>query len=71
MKILKRPDNIVFDTENPDKMDFNPIPTHGLTPLHQTIDKSEWDFLTQFFTEKKGFEHPIFRDFGQSYFYCI
>ncbi|MFM9952381.1 MAG: hypothetical protein ACKV1O_30910 [Saprospiraceae bacterium] len=71
MKILKRPENIVFDTENPDKMDFTPMPTHGLTPLHQTIVETEWDFLTQFFAGIAGYDHPIFKDFGQSYFYCI
>jgi len=71
MKILKRPENIVFDTENPDKMDFAPMPTQGLTPLHQTIEQAEWDFLTQFFTGTAGCDHPIFKDFGQSYFYSI
>lgn len=71
MKILKRPENIVFDTENPFKMDFNSTPKGGIRPLHETIMQAEWDFLTQFFKGRAGFKHPIFRDFGNSYFYQV
>ncbi len=71
MQILKRPDNVIFDTENPDYMEFNPTPNALPTALHHLIAKSEWDFLTEFFKPRQGIQHPIFRDFSNSHFYCI
>lgn len=71
MKILKRPDNIIFDTENPDKMKFtrqvHPCPT----PLFQKTTKTEHDFLSDHFRPHQSKEHPIFKDFGSSYYYFI
>ncbi len=71
MKILKRPDNIIFDTENPDNMVFNPAPKALPHPLGELIGKSEWDFLEEHFKGKEHSMHPIFNRFGTSYYYCI
>lgn len=71
MKILKRPDNIVFDTENTDQMEFNPLPYMHLTPLHQIHVESDHEFLTKHFGRKKNSEHPIFTNFGNSYYYVV
>lgn len=71
MKILKRPENVIFDTENPDKMEFNPVPKSLPNPLHHLTTKTDWDFLSEHFKPKEEIKHPIFNDFGNSYFYCI
>lgn len=71
MQILKRPDNVIFDTENPDYMEFNPTPNALPTALHHLIAKSEWDFLSEHFKPRQGIQHPIFRNFSNSHFYCI
>lgn len=71
MKILKRPENVIFDTENPDKMEFNPTPKELPTPLHQILFKTDWDFLSEHFKPKENIPHPVFKDFEKSYFYCL
>jgi len=71
MKILKRPENIVFDTENPDKMKFSTNEKGLPTPLHYITTKSDFDFLSEYFKAKDGIKHPIFNNFGNSYFYCL
>ena len=69
MKILKRPENMVFDTDNPDKMEFNPTVKAPLTPLHHLTTQTDWDFLLEHFKPVAGKRHPIFNNFGNSYFY--
>lgn len=71
MKILKRPDGLIFNTENPDVIEFNPSPKALPHPLHLITLKSDWEYLFDLFPKKEGFPHPIFKDFGSSYFYCI
>lgn len=71
MKILKRPDNIVFDTENTDQMEFKPMAYRSLTPLHQTHVKSDHEFLSEHFKPKNSNAHPIFTNFERSYYYVI
>jgi hypothetical protein len=71
MKILKRPENVIFDTENPDKMEFKPIPKYLPAPLSEITLKTDWEFLSVYFKQKEGIEHPIFNSFGSSYFYCV
>lgn len=71
MKIIKRPDHIVFDTENPDNMEFNPIPYRKLTALHQNTLKSDHAFLKEHFTSKNNIVHPIFINFSNSYYYVV
>lgn len=68
MKILKRPANIVYDTENPDELTYGQE-THvpNLTPLHHVINQTDDEFLRDHFEEN----HPIFNDFGSSYFYVV
>lgn len=72
MKILKRPDNIIFDTANPNKLehtkDTNPI---DLTPLHQFLPGGEWAFLNKHFEGTNGNQHEILKDYGYSYFYVV
>ncbi|MEQ8548719.1 MAG: hypothetical protein RIC03_12455 [Cyclobacteriaceae bacterium] len=75
MKILKRPENILFDTDNPTKMEFSEInPLLTKTPqLHEvrTDPKTDYEFLSDHFKPILDKEHPIFRDFGHSFFYVI
>lgn len=74
MKILKRPDGLIFDTENPNSIEFNPGPAgYGLpAPLHEITNmKSDWEYLYDLFPKREGVPHPIFKDFGSSFFYCI
>lgn len=72
MTILKRPDNIIFDTDTPNKLIFNPIPFNILVPLHDVLlTKSEYEFLKEYFFSIEDVEHPIFKDFGNSYYYCL
>ena len=70
MKILKKPENVIYDTENPDKMKFNRVPLGLPTPLQDLTTKTIFDFLSEHFRPIKEFPHPIFKDFGSSYFYC-
>jgi len=72
MKIYKKPANLIFDTECPDQIMFNRAPVIMPTPLHQVIaTKSEWEFLSEYFAPKEEVQHPIFNDFGSSFFYCV
>ncbi|WP_421977115.1 hypothetical protein [Roseivirga seohaensis] len=72
MKIFKRPDHIIFDTKNPNKMEFKHIHINDLKkPLHQTHMQNDWDFLAQHFKQQEGTEHPIFKNFATSYYYVI
>lgn len=73
MKILKRPENVIYDTENPDKMEFNStrIDVDLTTPLHHLTTKTDWDFLSEFFKPQGRIQHPIFNDFGNSFYYCV
>lgn len=71
MKILKRPDYLVFDTDNPDNWytDFG-INHRELTILHHTHYTRhicDWDFLSQYFSP----DHFIFDNFSKSYYYPI
>ena len=66
MKILKRPDNVIFDTDNPDSTESR-LNLEPSTPLHHMHDQSDWDFLTDQF----GTDHPVFQDFGRSYYYVL
>lgn len=66
MKILQRPDNLVFDTENPNIIEYVPNPKGALKPLHTFLEDSDHVFISKHFQK----EHPIFRLFGASYF-CV
>lgn len=77
MKILKRPDGLIFDTENPNSIEFNPV-YQGLgrqAPLYRTIDrlthKSDWEYLRDYFHPHDGKPHYIFKDFESSFFYYL
>ena len=68
MKILKKPENTIFDTENPEKIELNFDPAiKSHTPLHHSTDKTDWDLLSEYIKT----QHPIFDNFGESYFYCL
>lgn len=71
MKILKRPDNIIFDTENPNIMEFKPTDLKRAIPLSETSWKFEYDILKEFFPSQNNITHPIFSNFGSSYYYEI
>ncbi len=71
MKILKRPDNIIFDTEKPNVMEFNPIPNFLPQRLYEITQKSDFDFLYENFPPQNNIKHPVFKDFGTSYYYCL
>jgi len=71
MKILKRPDNIIFDTENPNVMEFNLVTSSLAHPLNEITLKSDWQYLTENFPAIENNLHPVFKDFGESYYYCI
>ena len=71
MKILKRPENIIFNTETPNLMEFNPIPLSLPVPLNQVTLKTDYDFLSERFLPIENIQHPIFLNFGKSYYYCI
>ena len=68
MKILKRPVGWIFDTDNPDAIiEGQSEKVSGLKPLHHTTDKTDYDFISQYFIR----ENPIWENFGNSYFYCV
>ena len=69
MKILKRPDNIIFDTENPNIMEFKPTFPNLLIPLSENILTNDYEYLKEFFQPQNNVTHPIFSNFGSSYFY--
>lgn len=71
MKILKLPDHVIFDTDNPDKMEFKPSPIFIASSLHQVTSNTDWDFLSDHFKPVDGVGHPIFKDFGKSFFYVL
>ena len=68
MKILKRPENLIFDTENPDKIEISKLlSAKELSALHHVTDQTDWEFLSEYFRP----ESQIFNDFGNSYFYKL
>ena len=71
MKILKKPDYIIFDTENPNTMEFDPSIKNSLKLLSATNLETDWVFISENFKPIKNVVHPIFLNFGSSYFYCI
>lgn len=71
MRILKKPDHILFDTDSPDKMEFCTKAEFPRTPLHWITQNNDWDFLHEHFKPKDGHEHPIFRNFSQSFYFNI
>jgi len=71
MKILKKPDFILFDTENPDRMKFSRTPLGFPQPLNAITLKTDYEFLSEHFRPKGNTLHPIFKDFGSSYYYCV
>ncbi len=72
MKILKKPDNIIFDTKNPNFFEFNPVPKSlPIIRLNEVSLKSDYDFLSENFSPRENILHPIFLNFGSSYFYCL
>lgn len=66
MKILKKPDNLVFDTNDPASVKSGSR-QYLRTPLHHTHTQTDWEFLTGCF----GTDHPILMNFSRSFYYCI
>lgn len=69
MKILKRTKGVgvIFDTENIEsqtKSDIKPSTNKSLHMNHQTTDHA---FLGEYFPES----HPIFLNFGGSFYYVV
>lgn len=71
MKILKKPDFIIFDTEKPDQMKFSRTPLGLPQPLNAITMKTDFDFLSEHFRPKDHTVHPIFKNFESSYYYCV
>ncbi len=71
MRILKKPDHIIFDTDNPDRMIFQTKTEFPHTPLHWINQSGDWDFLNQHFHPKDGVQHPIFSNFDRSFYFMI
>jgi len=68
MKILKKPDCVIFDTLNVNKIKQNPCPNYGRPiPLHHFSDKTDFEFLKEHFKE----DHRILKDFGNSYYFYL
>lgn len=68
MKILKRPVNLIYDTEKPYSFEYGSESSSAdLVPLHHVTDQHDYEFLKGHFKET----HPIFNDFGSSYFYVV
>lgn len=71
MIIFKRPECIIFDTENPSKMEFNTTPKGLLTPLNALHQTGDWEYLTEHFKAAKGIKHPVFNRFTHSYYFGL
>jgi len=71
MRILKNPDNLIFDTENSQKIEINSETIKTFIPLHHSTNKTDWDFLSEHFKSNEEIKHPIFNNFGDSYFYFL
>ena len=68
MNILKSPNGVIYDTNNIDSINLNPFKGFGNPiPLHQTHEKTDHEFLSKYFPK----EHPIFKDFSQSFYYLL
>lgn len=71
MKILKKPEQIIYDTRKPNELLYKPRVKNSGTPLHAVTGKSDWDSLLELFPTSDFEEHPIFRDFSSSWYYVI
>jgi restriction endonuclease S subunit len=75
MKILKKPDHIIFDTKNPSKMEFRDSSKNAIcsSHLHQvrTDNKTDHEYLSQYFHPIDLIPHPIFTNFGSSFFFVF
>lgn len=71
MKIIKRPAQIIFDTRNPNHMQYAPDWTGTILPLYAVTGKNDMDSLIELFPSQEFEEHPIFEDFGKSSYWII
>lgn len=74
MKIYKTPGCMVFDTEEPNLIEFNTeYRSKHLLALHNYLGtkESEFDFLMRNFQKDNDFEHPAMSYFPQSYYHII
>ena len=68
MKILKNPEAVIYDTSNLKSKEPNPCKSfENLTPLHHCHEKTDYEFLYEYFPK----DHPIFKDFNQSFYYLL
>ncbi|WP_107037874.1 hypothetical protein [Brumimicrobium mesophilum] len=72
MKILKKPDNIVFDTATPHVRICQAKSYEIVCPLHHVNNVTDYIFLKEHFPSlTKGTDHPIMENFHQSYYFKI
>lgn len=68
MKVLKRPSCVIYDTDDVDSRAYYPYSGFGhLVPLNYCHEKTDYEFLLVYFPK----EHPVFNDFGLSYYYVL
>lgn len=75
MKIVKKYFNtvfdmnqiIIFDTLDKEYFKTYTLNTSVLIPLNHSVDKTDWEYLKQFFPK----DHMIFMYFSSAYFYTI
>lgn len=72
MKIYHSSLSIVFDTENPNLMEFTNVDPVKLVPLHTVIgEKSVFEFLHEHFKAIYPVAHIIFLFIGSAHYYLI
>ena len=69
MKILKSNTNQVFDTDDATFIETfkGKKPIDLSKSLHLNHDETDYDFLNKYFPA----DHPIFNDFGKSFYFVL
>jgi hypothetical protein len=74
MKILKKPECVVYDTENPNHFEFNPHPEGIYLNIYKFNISgiiNNRDYFSIYFKSLYEVKHPIFNDFENSNFYVL
>lgn len=67
MKIYLSNKREIYDTEQPEKVDFRRVDTLHLKPLHHSHAMTDWEYLQKYF--QVG--HRIFNGFTENYYYLM
>ncbi len=79
MRIYKRPQHLVFDTQKPNEIIYGKMDLDGLVPLQEAVfpatimefAENRFQATERIYSHVATPKHPFFDDFGNSYYHQI